>query len=83
MFLGTASGGMTANTNKSAQITLDDLDRPDNCPESIELYQWATLVKLRRRKIASEEGIAVLVQQIAETEEVHETLTTCNGFLVT
>ena len=80
MFLGTAltkpasssasSGNTDGNSDGKIAFTLDELDLPSNCPESVDAESWGLMCKLRRDKIRSEEGIAQLVMELAETEEV-------------
>ena len=52
----------------SVPLTLEELDRPSHCPESVDEDSWLHLVKIRRAKIDSEKGIARLESDIAETE---------------
>lgn len=71
MFLGPASARSSGPLTSGVQaLSLDELDRPNHCPESVNLDSWRTLCQLRRKKIASEERIAGLVAHLAETEEV-------------
>ena len=66
---GSASG---ASTSAAAHaLSLDELDRPSHCPEGVDQESWRNLCLLRRRKIASEEEMAVVVSQLAETEDVN------------
>ncbi len=82
MFLGTAlTKPLSSQASKEASdsgeagraaFTLDDLDLPSNCPtDVVDLDSWNLMCKLRREKIRSEERIAQLVTELAETEEVH------------
>eukprot|EP00094_Tigriopus_californicus_P002246 TCALIF_02167-PA protein Name:"Similar to WDR96 WD repeat-containing protein 96 (Homo sapiens)" AED:0.12 eAED:0.12 QI:43/0.71/0.62/1/1/0.87/8/0/625 len=70
MFLGPASARASGPPTSGVQaLSLDELDRSNHCPESVNLDSWRTLCQLRRKKIASEERIAGLVAHLAETEE--------------
>lgn len=79
VFLGTSAAepladGQTSKSDKSANrvvlaLTLEELDRPIHCPDGIDGESWKTLCRLRREKIASEEKIAVLIAELAETED--------------
>jgi len=51
-------------------FSLDELDRPENCPESVDLESWKLTCALRRKKIASEECIKAAAADLLETEEV-------------
>ncbi len=83
MFLGTAmtkaggaeqSGSSSVDENKTA-FSLDELDLPSNCPEIVDQDSWNLMCKMRRDKIRSEETIATLVSELAETEEVNIAVT--------
>jgi len=41
-------------------LSLEELDRETNCPETVDKVSWANLCKLRREKIELEEIIRVL-----------------------
>ena len=75
MFLGTAltqpiGGGPNANSqSNSIPATIEELDRPSNCPENVDSDSWAVFCGLRRRKIESEKSIAAAVAELTETEE--------------
>ena len=50
-------------------LSLDELDRPNHCPENIEEESWKHLCELRRKKIQSEEKIHTLDNEIYETDQ--------------
>ncbi len=73
MFLGTALTKTPANNQNQSPVqsmTLEELDKPENCPENVDLESWNLLCKLRRKKIDSEKDIAAQLLELAETEEV-------------
>lgn len=64
----------TAPVAMAAQaLSLQELDRDIHCPEGVELDAWKRLCQLRRKKISSEEEIASIVSELAETEDVINT----------
>ena len=60
----------TPKGESAKAMSLDELDRPSNCPEILDPESWTLLCQLRRKKIASEEAIAELEGVITETEQV-------------
>ena len=89
MFLGTALTKPMGSQSKAkegedesgeggkAAFSLDELDLPSNRPEAVDLESWGLMCKLRREKIRSEERIAQLVVELAETEEVSSSSRGC------
>ena len=77
MFLGTGSAMAKSSpapaasqaTQQAAPTTLEELDKPENCPESVDLFYWDVLCRLRRQKVESEQKIAALATEMIETEE--------------
>jgi hypothetical protein len=51
-------------------VSLDELDRPENCPESVDMDSWKLTCALRRKKITSEDAIKDAAADLHETEEV-------------
>ena len=75
MFLGTSTLSQAQASNggggpSTSFNTIDEMDDPVHCPEFVDLEDWQTHCRLRRKKIVSEEIIAGVMQQLAETEEV-------------
>ena len=50
-------------------LSLDELDKPNYCPENVDLDSWKKLCELRRKKISSEEKIQILDNEIYETDQ--------------
>ena len=63
-----SGGGGGVSGGGAVPLTLEELDRPSHCPESVDEDSWLHLVKIRRAKIKSEKAIAQLESDIAETE---------------
>ena len=63
-----SGGGGAGGGGGAVPLTLEELDRPSHCPESVDEDSWLHLVKIRRTKIDSEKAIARLESDIAETE---------------
>ena len=60
-----AGGGGAGGGGSAVPLTLEELDRPSHCPESVDEDSWLHLVKIRRTKIDSEKAIARLETDIA------------------
>eukprot|EP00095_Tigriopus_kingsejongensis_P004573 maker-scaffold462_size163801-snap-gene-0.47 protein:Tk04573 transcript:maker-scaffold462_size163801-snap-gene-0.47-mRNA-1 annotation:"2 -cyclic-nucleotide 3 -phosphodiesterase-like" len=75
MFLGPAAtnrGGSASSLAAVQALTLEEMDRASHCPENVSGETWLIVCQLRRKKIASEERIADIVAQLADTEEFVE-----------
>jgi len=51
-------------------MSLDELDKPNHCPENVDEDSWKHLCELRRKKIESEEKIQALDEDIYSTDQV-------------